>query len=61
MLNETEAGAYQRALQDWEAERNRQQVEFTVTEQDPDADARIPEFDVRINTEVIIIKTERFE
>lgn len=35
------------ALQEWEEERQRQLVEFTITEDDLDADLRLPDLEER--------------
>lgn len=42
VMDEFEMDVYRAKLSDWEAERERQRVEFTITEFDLDADKRIP-------------------
>ena len=42
VMDEYEMNMYRKHLNAWEAERLRQQVEFTITEHDLDADKRIP-------------------
>ncbi|KAK7113832.1 cilia- and flagella-associated protein 65-like isoform X2 [Littorina saxatilis] len=42
VMDEYEVGVYRKQLNAWEAELERQQVEFTITEDDLDADKRIP-------------------
>ena len=42
VMDEYEMNMYRKQLNAWEAERLRQQVEFTITEHDLDADKRIP-------------------
>ena len=42
VMDEYEMNLYRKQLNAWEAERLRQQVEFTITEHDLDADKRIP-------------------
>ena len=47
-MNKTEYADYLGDLKAWDAERQRQSVEFTITEKDPDADVRLPDLEVRV-------------
>ena len=42
VMDEYEMNMFRKQLKAWEAERQRQQVEFTITEHDLDADKRVP-------------------
>ena len=53
VTNMTEHNEYVSSLHAWETERQRQQVEFTVTEDDPDADLRLPSAQVHEKTRIL--------
>ena len=48
MTNLTDYKAYRRDLREWNAECERQKVEFTITEHDLHADRRLPDFDPEV-------------
>ena len=47
MTNLTKWKEYDSQLKAWNEEKQRQSVEFTITEDDPDADLRLPDIEVR--------------
>ncbi|CAC5365950.1 unnamed protein product [Mytilus coruscus] len=47
VTDEVENRAYKQRLQDWEEEKRRQTYEFTVTENDLNADQRLPDVEVK--------------
>ncbi|XP_076088229.1 cilia- and flagella-associated protein 65-like isoform X2 [Mytilus galloprovincialis] len=47
ITDEVENRAYKQRLQDWNEEKRRQTYEFTITENDLDADQRLPEVEIK--------------
>ena len=48
VTDETMMDQYRTKLEEWEAELLRQQYEFTITEEDLDADSRLPDVDIEV-------------
>ena len=55
VTDEYEMDQYKKKLKSWETERQRQQVEFTITEHDLEADKRIPSAPAEITVSIYCV------